>query len=118
MQSGLKKFPKQAILYIFEIDWNYAASAKKGRSSHAISDCHPLPDDSLTITASLPFDLAMLTQGREVMGASMLVIRPIATVIENKLMSITPAEDPIAAITSSTMPRPFIRKPIAGLTHG
>jgi hypothetical protein len=46
----------------------------------------------------------------------MVVTSPIATAIENKVISITPAANPIEAITSSTIPLPFIRNPIARLT--
>jgi hypothetical protein len=42
-----------------------------------------------------------------------VVIQPIVTVIENIVESIIPEENPIDAITSSTIPLPFIRKAIA-----
>ena len=42
-------------------------------------------DSSTTATASLPFDLALLTNDLDVMGARRLVTNPIATAIEKRV---------------------------------
>jgi hypothetical protein len=44
------------------------------------------------------------------------VIQPIVTVIENRVESIIPDVNPIAAMTSSTIPLPFMIKAIAKLS--
>ena len=45
-----------------------------------------------------------------------VVIQPIVTVMENIVESIMPEENPIAAITNSTIPLPFIIKAMAKLS--
>ena len=50
------------------------------------------------------------------MGDKIVVAHPIVTVMENIVESIMPEENPIDAITNSTIPLPFIRKAIARLS--